>query len=199
MSRPTQAEFDRLRIVAGEIMMTLEAEGHAVGTALAHNAAFRRNRLPASVLKRSLVLEGARRGATRAQIFADDVNTGVELISVDENVERRYRVKTATYRNGEPHIVVGLSSSLLSLTQEPESLLTTERWVFCFKLDEDAIITEIFVAEIVGHEGEGPVTLTLGPTYPLEPITSPDGFVPDHDDDLGEDFDSDSESGEGVA
>lgn len=180
-------------------MLTLEAEGHAVGTALSQHKAFSRTRVPASSLKRELVLDAARRGATRAQMFSDEVGVGVELISIDGLTQRRYRLKTATYRDGVPHIMVGLGSSLLDSSEEPGGLISSERWVFCFKIDDDAVITEIFVAEIIGHEGDGPVKLLLGPTYLLDPITSPDGFAPGDDDDLGENFDADDDSGEGVA
>lgn len=198
MSRPTVAELTRLGIVAGEIMDSLEAHGYLVGSATALHPAFRVGRLPAGALERALVKDAARRGAVKAGMYAEDVVGGLELVSFDETTERRYRVKAATYRDGEPHIVCGVSSTLLSNPQEP-GMMPIERWVLCFRTDDDATVTEIFAAEIVGHEGDGPVRLILGPPVALDPISPSDGFRPDDDDDLGVDFDDEAGSGEGIA
>lgn len=198
MSRPTDAELTRLRIVAGDIVDTLESQGYLVGSATALHPAFRAGRLPAGVLERALVKEAARTGAARAGMHPEDVVGGLELVSIDGLTERRYRLKTATYSHGRPHIMCGVSSTLLTNPQEP-GMLPVERWVLCFRTDDDSTIIEVFAAEIIGHEGDGPVRLILGDPFPLDPIAPSDGFRPDADDDLGDDFDTDEDSDEGIA
>jgi hypothetical protein len=193
MSRPSEQELLRLRLAAGEIVTTLEAEGYTVHQATNHHEAFRSGRGPTSSLERALVKHGAVRGAYLAGMHADNVVGGLELVSFDGLVERRYRIKAATFRSGRPHLLCGEKSTLLSTTQEPDSFTTVERWVLCFHTDDDNVIDRIFAAEIIGHEGEGPVVLHLGTLYNLEPISPPDGFVPDDDEDLGEGFDDDAD------
>jgi hypothetical protein len=195
MSHLPDIELQRLRIVAGEIIATMEVEGSRVGTATSGHASFQEGRGPTGQLERALVKFAARRGASLASMHPEPVSGGLDLVSMGDEVVRRYRLKSARYKNGAPHIVCGERSSLLSTTDEP-GFWPVEKWVLCFATDDDSVITEIFAAEIVGHEGEGPVQLILGARYPLDPITPPDGFIPDHDDDLGSDFDNDLDEGE---
>lgn len=196
MSRPTDQELLRLRLAAGEIIATLEAEGYTIQEATNHHQAFRSGRGPSSALERALVKHGATRGASVAGMYAENVVGGMELVSIDGLVERRYRLKAATFRGGQPHLLCGEKSALLSTVQEPESYTTLERWVLCFHTDDDNTIDRIFAAEITGHDGDGPVVLRLGALYDLQPITPPDGFVPDDDEDLGEGFDDDLNEGD---
>lgn len=192
-----------MRLIAGEIIATLDAEGYVVGEALGQHPAFRNGRHPASSLERSLVKDAATRAASIADMFAEPVGTGLELISIADGAQRHYRLKVATYRNGEPHIVCGASSTLLQTAQEP-ALMPIERWVLCFRTDDDSTIVEMFAAEVKGaveRESDGPVQLILGTVFPLDPISPPDGFFPDSDDDLGDDFndDLDGEADEDIA
>lgn len=189
-----------MRTVAAEICETLEAEGYLVTRATDQHVAFRTGRGPAGSFERALIKHGAEKGATAAGVFAERVAGGLELISIDGNVQRNYRVKTAR-RNGEGAVdlVCGAGSTLLS-TAPSESLLWEERWVLGFTMADDHTVDEIFIAEVIGHYGENPVHLRLGDLIPLAPAPAPLGFTSAEEDLEGfEHDDSAADGGTGVA
>jgi hypothetical protein len=65
MVRPPDAEIANLMRVSREIRDTADESGYTVSAAVRQHEAFSRTRGPASALERSLVLDAARRGASR--------------------------------------------------------------------------------------------------------------------------------------
>ena len=52
-----------------------------------------------------------------------------------------------------------------------------ERWIFGYTLTPLHTIDELFVAQILGHTGNGPMRLVLGPPIDIKPSTPPRGFT----------------------
>lgn len=201
MTRPSQAELDRLRAVAGEICETMEADGYLVTRAVDNHASFRDGRGPSGSLERALVKHAAERGASRAGVHAERRTGGLELVSIDGRVQRTYRIKTATRKaDGELDLVCGAGSTLLK-SGNGESMFLEENWVLGFVTTDDHTIDEILVAQVIGHYGENPVHLILSDPIALTPAPSPLGFTSSDEDDLpGFEDDNDADEGDtGVA
>jgi hypothetical protein len=77
-----------------------------------------------------------------------------------------------------------------------------ERWILGCVWADDHTVEELFVAEVLGPyavTSSGPVELELGRIYYLTGVPTPPNFESDEDDDLGEDFEGDEETGLGQA
>lgn len=196
MSRPSPRELDLLGQVAFEICETAQAEGYTVERAISSNVAFRDGNGPTSSLQRAIVKAAARRGASEVGMSSDTTaGGGLDLVSIDADIQRRYRLKVATKSvDGDYDFVCGVGSSLLHA--EVEGVLwREERWILGFNMTEDNVIGDIFIAEVVGYHGAGPVHLELGPVIPLNPASPPLGFT-SSDEGLGEDEDKDVDEGD---
>lgn len=194
MVRPSDAEIADLMQVAREIRDTTDESGYSVGVAVRQHEAFSRTRGPASALERSLVLDAARRGASQAGLWIEDVSGGLDIVTTSDCTIRRYRVKRVKLNaQGDYEVICGEGSSLL--VSDPESLLHEEKWIFGYILSDDHTIDRIMAAEIVNWRGDGPVYLELGPQIDLSADQPPRGFTStdeglpgfdEEDDDAGE-------------
>lgn len=180
MSGLSSSEKDRLLRIADEIRESMDAEGYTVGVAIAQNPAFADTRVVTSDMQRSIVMRAARRAASQlGSIGIEPVGTGLDLVSWDGIVQRRYRVKSAPRSSsGEYKVVCGAGSTLLH-TDVEDLMWPEERWILGYNTTDDHAINEIFAAEIIDHiETEsGPVTLVLGPIYLLTSAPTPSGFT----------------------
>lgn len=166
----------RVRAVADEVRETLAAESHLIDNAVSQHSAFRDGSGPAGGLERALIKYGAARGASVAGIWPERVAGGLDLVSQDGVVVRRYRLKSARRRrDGSPDVVCGAGSTLLK--PPGDSLFREERWILGFVTSDDHLIEEMFAAQIVGHHGENPVHLDLGPIVDLNGTPAPLGFT----------------------
>lgn len=185
---PSTSELDRLHVVAYEVRESLEAEGYLVSVAVDQHQSFTADAVASSALSRAMVKEAARRGAGKAGMHVTPTaGGGLDLDSYDGNIHRSYRVKRANVRaDGTYDVVCGLGSSLLhpETTEADGTFFTEERWLLAYTMTDDHTIDELFVAHVVGHEGDGPVHLRLGTPIHLDPTTSPLGFSTDDSDDL---------------
>lgn len=191
MSRLKAAELDALRTIAREIRDSAEESGHTVGTAVAQHEAFGRTRGPASTLERSLVLDAACRGASRAGAGAVQVpGGGLDIVTSGGDTVRTFRVKRVTLgQDGELVVMCGAGSSLL--VAEPEGLLRQERWVLGFVTSDDHTVDRLLAAEVVDWAGDGPYRLVFGTVIELDEELLPPGFT-SHDEGL-DGFDDDEE------
>lgn len=178
MVRLTDFELSALHSVASEIRSFVEELAHTVDTALDQHESFRRTKVPSSDLERALVMDGARRGASRAGLSSRDESNGLEVISTANLTERYFRVKRVTVKaDGEVDAICGRGSSLL--VREPDTLMVQEKWILGFTTDDDHTIDRLFVAEVRDwlETGPGPVHLVLGPIIDLTTGTPPRGFT----------------------
>lgn len=169
MLTPSALELARLRSVAAELEESLAAEAFLVGDATAQHEAFRDSGRAESELARSLVLRAVERGASLAGVHTEKATGGgLDVVSRDEGVVRRYRVKKAArLADGSHSVVCGAGSSLLR--SDPGGIWPEERWLFGYSLGDDSTVSEVFVASIIDFvpAESGPLRLVLGPEYPL--------------------------------
>lgn len=183
MSRPSTQEIDRLASVAYWISEMLDEHGYLVGEATSLHKSFTSTRRPSSSLARELVLSGARKGASISGLYPEDEAGGLDLISIDDNTRRKYRIKRAVKTADDKYeLICGPGSTLLH--HEPDSLLIEERWVLGYVMNEEYVVEDLFAAQIVGAWGTGPVHLILSDPIPLLVGTPPSGFASSVDDDL---------------
>lgn len=176
MVRPPDSEIHHLKAIAQEMSEIGDESGYLVGVATDQHASFRRTRRPASALARELFVDAARRAASREGFAIDEVSGGVDLITSGGGHLRKYRVKRGTRTaDGAYRFVCGLGSSLL--TSEIDALFVEERWLLGYISSEDNTLDEIVAAEVVGSEGNGPVTLLLGAVIPLIDMAPPPNFT----------------------
>ncbi|TFV52496.1 hypothetical protein [Blastococcus sp. TF02A-35] len=176
MVRPPETEVHSLKAIAREMSEIGDESGYLVGVATDQHRSFRRTRRPASALERELFLDAARRAASREGFAIEEVSGGVDLIASGGGHLRKYRVKRGTRTaDGAYRFVCGLGSSLL--TTEVDALFVEERWLLGYISSEDHTLDEIIAAEVVGSEGNGPVTLLLGAVIPLIDMTPPPNFT----------------------
>jgi hypothetical protein len=197
MVRPPDTEILQLQAIAREMLDSGEESAYLVALAVGQHASFVNSRRPASAMARELYIDAARRGASQQGVGIDETNGGLDLITVSGNRVRRYRVKQAErLASGSYKFVVGLGSRLL--TSEPDSLLIEERWILGYLRGDDETLDEVIAAEVVGSEGDGPVTLLLGTIIRLSTAPPPSGFTSTKEDlpGFGEE---DGESGSGDA
>lgn len=189
MTRPSDAELDRLRIIAEEVCEVMAGEGFTVDGAANQHKAFKRTRATVSTLEQNLVISAAERGARIAGMHPDATGTGLDIKSWDDGFARRYRPKKAEVTAaGEDRMVCGAGSSLLKSGDE-DMMWIEESWVLGYRLNDDHTVVDFFAAEIIGHEenAAGPVHLKLGTHYSLMPTPAPLGFVSsDEELDLGD-------------
>lgn len=176
MVRPPDSEIQQLQAVAREMLDSGEESAYLVEVAVDQHPSFANSRRPASAMARELYIDAARRGASQQGLGIDETNGGLDLIAVTGNRIRRYRVKQAErLACGDYKFVVGLGSRLL--TSEPDSLLIEERWIVGYLRGDDQTLDEVIAAEVVGSEGDGPVTLLLGTIIQLSTTPPPPGFT----------------------
>lgn len=194
MSHPLsdQVRLD-LQGLASAVEETLQAETHTVGSAIAENRAFDKAWIE-SHLTRAVIAHAAR-AATGGRLGCEELaNGGIEIISVEGNVERRFRLRKADLdRDGQPRIRVN-TDSLLNVARPAPTLFDDpvdvppehmERWVIGYLLNPSTrTFAEVFAARVMGTIGEQPpYRLALADILPL-PHTAPlpPEFRPDQDD-----------------
>lgn len=176
MVHPSTDEIRRLKIVAREMSESGDESGYLVGVATAQHPSFRGSRRPSSALERELFVDAARSAASREAFYVDDTNGGVDLIAVDGDRMRKYRVKRGSKTAaGDYKFLCGLGSSLL--TTEPDGLYIEERWVLGYFSSNDHTVDEVIAAEVVGSKGARPATLLLGTIIQLSEVPPPKGFT----------------------
>lgn len=190
MVRPQDPEILQLQAIARDMLDAGEESAYLVDLGVALHPAFSNSRRPSSAMARELYIEAARRGASQHGLGIDESNGGLDLITVSGGRIRRYRVKQGEQlASGGYKFVTGLGSRLL--TSEPDSLYIEERWILGYLRSDDHTLSEVIAAEVVGSEGEGPVTLLLGTvvhlssTPPPAVFTSTDEDLPGFDDEDG--------------
>lgn len=175
MSRPSDEEIAKLRAVAQEIHDSGDESGYLVGVATSQHRAFAKSQRPASALERELFLDAARRAGSREGLYIEEESGGLDLVAVAGTKLRKYRVKRgARTADGEYRFVCGAGSSLL--TAETNGLITEERWILGYLSSDDHTVDEVIAAEVIGHIGDGPVTLLLGTIITLSRTPTPGGF-----------------------
>jgi len=176
MSHPSDVEIQRLKAVAREMIESGDESGYLVGVAAAQHSSFGNTRRPSSAMERELFLDAARQAASREGLGIEEPCGGVDLIGVGGNYIRRYRIKRGARTSaGDFKFVCGLGSSLL--TTEPDTLYIEERWILGYLSSNDHTVEEVIAAQVIGHKGDGPVELVLGPIIPLSDGPLPDGFT----------------------
>jgi len=176
MVRPLDAEIADLMQVVREIRDTTDESGYSIGVAVGQHGAFTHTRGPASALERSLVLDAARRGASQAGLWVEEVSGSLDIVTSSECAIRRYRVKRVKLNaEGGYEVICGEGSSLL--VSDPESLVRQEKWILGYVMSDDHTIDHLMAAEIVDWRGDGPVYLVLGPILDLSDNQPPRGFT----------------------
>jgi len=170
-----------LQAVAQEMFDSGDESGYLVSGATEKHPAFTNSRRPSSALERELFLDAARAAASREGLYIEEDSGCLDLVAIDGNRLRRYRVKRgARTAAGAYQFVCGSRSRLLA--SEPESLYMEERWILGYFSADDHTVDEVIAAEVLGGTGEGPVRLRLGTIIHLAQTPPPGGFTSTNED-----------------
>lgn len=189
--------MDRMHALADEIRETFEDRGWKIEKATQLDPAFSRSQRSRSALGRDLVVDAVETGAARLGLgFRTGCGGGYDVVDIDENVDRRFRVRKAEVcAESESYEIIGGSDSILKVSDaEPDSLIATERWVLGYTIDGEGLVVDIFAAKVLRMTDEAVPHLRLGPITALgvgrAPVPSSRGrFRPADEDSLGDDFD----------
>lgn len=196
-----QDELQALHQVADWIRDEIEESGHLVAKAVGLHNAFGETDEIASVMVRSLVVAGARRGARTVGLTPTRAHNGWDMVWSQVGIYRKYRIKKARKgRGGAFEMLVGPNSALMKPV--PESLIGEEQWVLGYTVSVDRGVEEVFVAKIVGVTDHKVPQLVLGDTVLLGsggPPSNGGRFVSEDEDFLpgfgDDDADDDSAAG----
>jgi hypothetical protein len=193
----------KLNEVAAEVLEHSAADAYTVDKALDANEAFRQDGTVVSPARRAIVREAAVRAGSVAGLSPNRVAGGaVELIAADDTTLRYFRIKSAVpQEDGTYRVVAGAGSTLLQMPENDGVLaLWEERWILGCVWADDHTLDEFFAAEVLGPYSvttSGPVQLELGRIYQLTGLPTPPDFESDEDDDLGDEFEGQEETGFG--
>lgn len=150
MSHPSDAEVEKLRLVANELRATFEVRSHRIEAAIEADPSFDDNEVPRSALRRSLASNAVRAGASQVGVdFRTVAGGGLELRLLD-TVDRRYRLRKASSSLGGGLEVLCSSDSFL--TREPDGgLFRVENWALLYTLGADGFIDRTLIAEVTGY------------------------------------------------
>lgn len=193
-----------LHRLADEIRETFEDRGWKIEKATHLDSAFSKTRRSQSALGRDLVIDAIETATARIGLACRSVRGGAcDVIALVDGADRRFRVRKA---NIDPdtgdYEIIGTSDSILVISEaEPDSLFPAERWVLGYTVDGDGMIIDIFAARVLGMTEDSVPRLRLGPVTLLGTGGSPTlpsgwGFRPADEDDLGDEFGQDEDSGE---
>lgn len=179
MSQDSDQAVSQLRHVAHELKETFEERGYRVDSALEADPAFGSG-TSRSALARDLAVGAASAAASQIGLdFRPVHGIGREFRCQVDGVDRRYRLLRAKRRSdGEYVLYVNGASSILT---EEATLFPEERWVLGYTLSQDLYVEDVFVAPVLGVEGELPGRLLLGAVTQLlthQPPPLVGGFQP---------------------
>lgn len=194
MSLPGDMDRQQLSRVADDLREAFSERGHRIDVALDADPAFGSGHSRSSLM-RDLVMDSVARSASQVGIPFEPVNgSGREFLGQ----RHRYRVRRAR-RDAMDNLVVHVSSeSSLGVEEEP-TLFPMENWIFGWITNADGLISEMFIAEILGISPGSPGRLVLGEALALGsdgPFGG--GFNPsDEDLDLGPDYGAENDEDDG--
>lgn len=192
--------------LADEIRETFEERGFRIGQAVELDPSFGRTRRPQSSLGRALVLNAIEEATSRIGLgYRTVTGGGCEISDIVDTADRRFRVRKAEFDpDTDSYKIIAGSESILTVTAEPDPLLTVEPWILGYTVDDDGLVVDIFAARILGITDDAVPLVELGPVNLLGTggaATPPPGggFRPADEDDLGDDLQDEDEAGEASA
>ncbi|QNJ91443.1 hypothetical protein HZU40_25065 [Mycolicibacterium fluoranthenivorans] len=198
MSHPPEKLVRRLVMVAEELQEVFAERGHHIDQALEVDEAFGSPQTIA-FLMRDLAIDAVAAAASRVGVEFGPVNgSGRELLSFDEGIERRFRLRRASRgADGGAILMTANSDAPLRVTaDEGDGLFPIEAWTFGWiPASGSALVAEAFVAPLLRFEPGTPGHLILGSVIPLLGPETPSGAFRPTDEGL-EGFDDDELGGE---
>jgi hypothetical protein len=179
MSQPSEALLAQLARIAYDLRESFSERGHHVEVAAEADSAFGGGTFR-SVAMRELAVEVISESASHNGLDFRSVNgLGREFRVFENNCDVRMRFRRAQQLPDGTFLITANEDSSLFVT-EPGLLYEEEQWVFAYVPTHEAIITHIFIARILGYEGEGKLGhVVLGHAIHLLGPDAPDrGFIP---------------------
>jgi hypothetical protein len=162
MSHVRPLGLDVLHLIADEVRLVFEEDGHVIASALQLDSSFRRSARVETELRRALILKGVTQGASRNGVyFVSDSSTVTLTVPVPEGL-CHFRVLWAKKRaDGTYAIPTNAGSTWGEL--DPNTFEIETHWVIGFTLNEEfGSLGELFAAEVLGATNGRPGRLRLG-------------------------------------
>jgi hypothetical protein len=182
--------MDDLHRLADEIRETFEDRGHGIEQATGRDPAFRKNRRSQSSLGRDLFVDAVENGCARIGLNYRVVGgNAAEIVLLVDDVYRHFRLRKAKWNAVTGSFDVIGDESIMTIEDGGEGLYRAERWLLGYTAHDDEMVSQIFIAKVLGVTGHSVSRLLLGPATLLGTATGNPpgggGFRPADEDDLG--------------